>query len=390
MPTPEDQIHAYARLLDEAVAAVPADEALMADAVPVHEPTRFRLRVVAFAAVVTVAAGIAGAVIVLTRHNPATESQVPTSAPLVEPTSTPTTTSPPRVHPIHTDDTHVPPGVTDIAVSGGAVWVTGPDAVTRLDAVSDRAIATVAAPGVDDYSKIAIGEDSVWVTADGGNVYRVDPATNQVLATIHVGGSASGIAIEAGRVWVTPLTVTGDLTRIDPASNKVITQPAIRVPSGAGAVTAGLGAIWVAGGNADPPSVARVDPATGRVAAVPIVGSVTAAYGSLWNIWGDVVRRYDPQTFKLLASVPVPRAQSIAVTADAVWVLAAPRSSNPTLSYPIKGTAALWEIDPRTNRIVGEASQLDALQPIAITANNDSIWVVDYYSGVITRFREVR
>ncbi|MGO9874371.1 MAG: hypothetical protein ACLPVY_11280 [Acidimicrobiia bacterium] len=389
MPTPEDQIHAYARLLDDAVATVPADEALVADAVTVKEPTRFLVRILALAAGVAIAAGIAGAVVAVTRHNPATEPQVPTSTSPVEPTSTPTA-APPLVHPIRTDDTQVRPGVADIAVSGSAVWVTGPNTVIRLDAVTDRAVATLRTPGVEDFSKIAVGEGSVWVTADGGNVYRIDPATNRVVATIHVGGSASGIAVGAGRVWVTPLTdVVGDLIRIDPGNNEVI-EPAIRVPSGAGAVTFGLGAVWVVGGSSNPPSVARVDPAIGNVATVPIVGSVTVAYGSLWNVWDGVVRRYDPQTFKVLAAVAVPHAQSIAVSADAVWVLAAPRSSNPTISYPIKGSAALWEIDPRTNRIAGKPSRLDALQPIAITANSDSIWIADYSSGVITRFRLVQ
>lgn len=94
MPTPEEQIHAYARLLDEAVPAVSADEPLMAGAVAVNEPKRSRIRLLAFAASVIIAVGIAGAVVALTRHNP-TESQVTTTAPRVGPTSTPTTAAGP-------------------------------------------------------------------------------------------------------------------------------------------------------------------------------------------------------------------------------------------------------------------------------------------------------
>ncbi len=58
-----------------------------------------------------------------------------------------------------------------------------------------------------------------------------------------------------------------------------------------------------------------------------------------------------------------------------MWVLAAARSSSPTLFYAIRHTAALWELDPATNRIVGKPVRLNG--PIALTADGTNVWVAD-------------
>jgi hypothetical protein len=85
----------------------------------------------------------------------------------------------------------------------------------------------------------------------------------------------------------------------------------------------------------------------------------------------------------------------IAIGAGEVWVLGYPRSSSPTLFEPIKHTAALWEVDPRTNRITGKAPRFDAEEPIAITADSQDVWIANYYGdhtatwSSITRFRLV-
>jgi virginiamycin B lyase len=290
----------------------------------------------------------------------------------------------PLVHPVLAAQTRVPAGTVDVAVGDGRVWVSGFGAVSRLDPATDRIVGKIRTPGTEDYSRIAVGEGSIWVTADGGIVYRIDPATNRVIATVHVGGPVQGIAVGAGRVWVTrPTGGAGDLIRVDPETNRVVGSP-IKVGPGPTEVTYGLGAVWVE--NTSPPSVMRVDPATGHVSTVPVVGVVAVGYGSLWAASNDSVTRFDPQTGQILATVNVPRAQAVAIGAGEVWVLASPRSSSPTLFYPIKHTAALWEVDPRTNRITGKASRLDAIQPIAITASSESVWIADYNSGTITRF----
>src|SRR6266545_4411319 len=247
------------------------------------------------------------------------------------PATSPSPPSPP-VRPVLAAQTHVSSGAVDVAVSDGAVWVPGFGAVSRLDP-----------------------------------------------ATVRVGGFVQGIAVGAGRVWVTrPTEGPGDLIRIDPQTNE-FAGPAIKVGPGPIDVTYGLGAVWVE--NTSPPSVMRVDPTTGHVSTVPVVGAVAVGYGSLWAASDDSLTRFDPETGRIVATVPVPRAQGIAIGAGELLVLASPRSSSPTLFYPIKHTTALWEVDPDTNRIVGKGSRLDALQPIAIAANSESVWIADYDGG---------
>jgi streptogramin lyase len=282
----------------------------------------------------------------------------------------------------------IPSGAVDVAVEGGTVWVSGVGMLTRLDAGTGRVVDTVRTPGTEDYSQVAVGLGAVWVTADGGWLYRVDPATDRVAVAIAIGGPIQGVDTGAGSVWVTRIAGEhGDLIRVDPTTNRV--SSVIKVGPGPAAVLYAFGALWVM--NTSPPSVDRVDPSTGRVTTTRFSGLIAAGYGSLWAALdsdvGSVVR-VDPQTGEPIAVLRVPRAEAVAVGAGGVWVLAGPRSSSPTLFYPIKHTAGLWQIDPSTNRVVGPPVLFDALQPIPISAaaGDGAVWVADYDSRTVTRF----
>jgi streptogramin lyase len=301
------------------------------------------------------------------------------------------------VRPVLAASVHVRSGAIALAASNRALWVAGFGAVSRLDPATGRVVARIRTPGTGDYSSVAVGDASVWVTASdgGGRVYRIDPSTNRVEATIDVGGSVEGIAVGAGRVWVTqPLEGSGDVIRIDPHTNREAGPP-IKVGPGPTQVVYGQHAVWVQ--NTSPASVVRVDPATGHVVTVVgtrpvpygsfVVGAIAIGYGSLWTAANDSLTRIDPRTSEVQASVRIPRAQEIAIGTGAVWVLAAPRSSSPTLFYPIKHTAALWEVDPGNNRMIAQPIRLAAQQPIAVTVSHNSVWVADYSSATVTRFR---
>jgi DNA-binding beta-propeller fold protein YncE len=290
---------------------------------------------------------------------------------------------------------HVPPRAVDVVAEDGTLWVAGPGTVSRLDPATGRVEARIRTPDTGDYSQIAFVARSAWVTTGGGVVYRIDSLTNRVVATVHVGGSLQGIAVGGGRVWVTrTLQGPGQLIRIDPRTNKVAGPP-IKVGPGPGQVTYGHGTVWVQ--NTSPRSVMRIDPTTGHVTTVIgvvpvaygsfVVGAIAVGYGSLWSAVNDTLIRVDPRTGQVIASVQIPRAQEIAIGDGEVWVLAAPRSSSPTLFYPIKHTAALWEVDPNSNRIIGKPIRLDALQPIAVTAADRNVWVADYATATVTRLR---
>jgi streptogramin lyase len=71
---------------------------------------------------------------------------------------------------------------------------------------------------------IAIGAGSVWVT-DGSVVHRVDPVTRKVSARIAARGSTLRVGEDA--VWVLDVgdAVVGWLRRIDPATNRVVGRP---------------------------------------------------------------------------------------------------------------------------------------------------------------------
>ena len=283
---------------------------------------------------------------------------------------------------------HIPSGAVDVAVGRGAIWVSGFGRMTRLDPGTDRVVATVRTPGTEDYSHVAVGLGAVWVTSDGGTLYRIDPKSNRVVGTIPVGGPIVGVATGGGYVWVTrPTEGIGELIRVDPATNRVTGAP---IDAGPGPIAAlyGFGALWVT--NSSPSSVVRVDPSTGSVSTMGFTGRVAAGSGSLWASSDDSVVRVDPKTGRPTATVRVPRAQTVAVGQGRVWVLASAKSSSPTLFYPVKNTAALWEIDPMNNRIVGKPLRLAALQPLALAVGGRAVWVADYDSGTITRLDLVR
>jgi streptogramin lyase len=297
-----------------------------------------------------------------------------------------TTPAPPPLRAVLGTTIHIPSGAVDVAVGKGATWVSGFGTMTRVEPSTDHVVAAVKTPGTEDYSQVAVGLGAVWVTADGGRLYRIDPNSDRVVATILVGGPIQGVETGGGYVWLTrPTEGDGELIRVDPATNRVTGAP-IEVGPGPIAALYGFGALWVT----SPSSVVRVDPSTGTVSTTGFTGRVAAGYGSLWATSDDSVLRADPKTGHPTATVGVPRAQAVAVGQGRVWVLASPKSSSRTLFYPVKNTTALWEIDPMNNRIVERPFRLDALQPIALAVGGRAVWVADYDSGTITRFDLVR
>jgi streptogramin lyase len=288
---------------------------------------------------------------------------------------------------------HIPGGVVALAAGDNGVWVVGSGAVSRLDPSTARVTATIRTPGTGGASQIAIGEGGVWVTGGyrGNTIYRIDPATNRVVARIHL--PAFGVAVGGGRVWVTiiPTAGPGELGRIDPRTNRVV-GAVLKVGPGPSALVYGGGAVWVE--DTSPFSVLRVDAATGRVASVPVPpplhpgdSSIAFGFGSLWVTDGSTLTRFNPDTLEPIATLSVPRAAEIAFGSREVWVLANPRSSSPTLFYPVKGTTRLWAINAHTTRAIATPIRLNALQPIALASQGTNAWIGNYANGTVTRIR---
>ena len=288
----------------------------------------------------------------------------------------------------------VPAGVVDVATVGGAVWVSGFGAVTRIAAT--RRMTVVRTPRTNDFSHIAVGDGSVWVTGLG-TVYRIDPRRIRVVATIHLGDSpVFGVTVGAGRVWVAvPRDGPGEVVQIDPSTNRVIGSP-IAVGPGPSQVSYGEGAVWVE--NTSPPSTMRIGPSTHRVSVAPTIlalgepapVSVLAAYGSLWDAGADALTRLDPRSGTEVARIKIFRAQQVVSGDGGLWVVAEPLSSTSSVFTPVKGTARLWEVDPRTNRIIGQPARLDALEPIGLAVSSNAVWIADYNRATVTRIPLIR
>lgn len=297
------------------------------------------------------------------------------------------------IRPVLGPSVRVPSGVAALAMGDRALWVSGFDTVSRLDPRTGRLLSGIKTPGTGDYSHIVVTKRAVWVTATAaGAVYRIDPRTKRVSATVHLGGAPVGVAVGRGGVWVTrPTQGLGQLLKIDTRNDRVTGR--LRLGPGPGQVIYGQHALWVQ--NTSPASLMRVNPVSTRVSTVigngpvaagsPSSGSIAVGYGSLWSAANGSLTRLDPSTAKVIAAVHAPRVVALALGAGEVWALAYPKSSSPNTFDPIKHTAAVWEVDPSSNRVVGKPIRLSALQPIAITAGHTNAWIANYDSQTVTR-----
>jgi len=108
--------------------------------------------------------------------------------------------------PLATDESlaagHVPPNPTDVAVGGGALWISAVDgSVLRVDPNLHGIVATI--PACRNALAVAYGAGAVWVACGDATVVRVDPETDQAGPPIPVGALPRGIAASGGAVWVT-------------------------------------------------------------------------------------------------------------------------------------------------------------------------------------------
>jgi hypothetical protein len=96
----------------------------------------------------------------------------------------------------------VPPNPTDVALGGGALWISAVDGtLIRVNSNLHGIVASI--PVCRNALAVAYGEGAVWVACGNATVVRVDPKTDQAGPPIHVGALPRGIAAGDGAVWVT-------------------------------------------------------------------------------------------------------------------------------------------------------------------------------------------
>jgi YVTN family beta-propeller protein len=256
-----------------------------------------------------------------------------------------------------------------VAVGGEAVWVGNLDerTLTKIDAKLRSSAGTFPLENRTPTS-IAVGAGSVWIAHGAlGKLAQVDPQFGQVAATIDVAGEALGTAngavtVGAGSVWA----VYGDstLARVDPATVKVAgATVAGSAPAG---VAVQSGYVWVV--NSESATVQRYQPSTfeeGPLGSINVgqrPTAIAAGEGAVWvaNTGSDTVTRVDPGTPPTSESIRVGDGPAaLAVGAGAVWVANA-------------GDGTVSRIDPETYAV--ETVRTGGA-PAGIAVGGGFIWV---------------
>jgi streptogramin lyase/predicted Ser/Thr protein kinase len=269
-------------------------------------------------------------------------------------------------------------GATGVAVGAGAVWLSSRDdgSVWRIDAQTREVTKILGFPQPGD---VAVGRYSIYVGfRDGvGEINRANLGLGASTVSLGTSGQTPGVvsgplgvwaADEIGRAVVrlqfTPrLSNTGVVARvpIEPVANEARGFDTLT------GIAEGQGALWVTG-DALEPALFRIDPATHRITRIPLPsapGEVTAGAGAVWvaGQLEDVVWRLDPRSRTITDTIRVGRATSgIAVGSGAVWVASA-----------IDGTVT--RIDPARRAVVATIS-INGL-PQGIAPGDGGVWVAD-------------
>jgi YVTN family beta-propeller protein len=194
-------------------------------------------------------------------------------------------------------------GPAGVVAGAGEIWVAN-EFDNTVSEVNPRTWTVVATIGVGSGpAGLAYGYGSVWAAnVTDATLSRIDPGSGAPTATIPLGSAPEGVATGDGGIWVAS-GQDGQLLFVDPRRDRVTRAFSVGVsPDG---VTVGGGSVWAS----DPGgTVARLNPATGRVQKIKVGGSPAAiayADGAAWvaNGGGSVVR-IDPRT-RLIRSIQV-------------------------------------------------------------------------------------
>jgi streptogramin lyase len=264
-----------------------------------------------------------------------------------------------------------------VLVTDDAVWVasTKPDAVQRIDPVTNQIVAVVPLPD-EACSGLASGFGSIWAPLCGKEsaLARIDVHTNKIATILLIppAGAEGGITTSNDSIWmVTDKSST--LTRIAPSTNSV--QQRITIPPGSYNPLFSDGVVWITGVDAN--SLTAVDAASGEVLAKIPVGPkprfLTAGGGFVWTLnQGDgTISKIDEKNEKVTETVGagIPgTGGDIDFGADSVW----------TSVFGVPLTRIDAKIDKVSKQWVGPGGD-------SLRLGFDSIWITDYKKGLLLR-----
>lgn len=226
-----------------------------------------------------------------------------------------------------------------LAIAFGSVWVPicSNGSVERVDAKSQKIVASIPSGVGNTEGGITTGEGSVWMPSDAAGVLsRIDPGTNKVVSKISIPAGSFTAAYEDGSVWITS-TKNNLLTRVDAKTEKVIAK--IPVGPTPRFLATGLGSIWTL--NQGDGSVSRVDPATNKVSATIEVGvpgpggDIAVGEGAVWvTAIGKPLSKIDPATNRVTTQYVGKGGDALRLGLGSLWL------SNHEMHE-------VWRIDPK-------------------------------------------
>jgi len=210
----------------------------------------------------------------------------------------------------------------------GSLWAGACDepAIWRIKPDTGAVVAKVSLPvgGLQDEGSVAAGEHGVWAISTTHQLVKVDPTKNKVAGTWDLPSGAAAVRAGLGSLWVT-LSDTDQLLKIDPADPSK--QVAISVGAYPRFLTVGHDAVWVM--NQHDGSISRVSAAgmvlgTTKVADRIEGGDIAAGGGSVWvQPGGLLLVQIDPSSGNVVARYGPPSGSGgVAADDAAVWVSA--------------------------------------------------------------------
>ncbi|HCO03836.1 MAG TPA: hypothetical protein DIT48_10835 [Actinobacteria bacterium] len=268
---------------------------------PAKRPARTRRGVVMAGAVVSLAAALAGGLVVLVVARPGPDKAASKTARSTPPPAPADfggvielgPDGHPKGHPIPVSLVHSDTLFEkQIAVGDGFVWVgdATADVVSKINPLSQT---VVSAASIRKPLGFAFGSNRVWMSqgspiSGSTTLISIDPKTNSVSSPIEVGPTCcGGVAYVDGSVWVLS---RGSLARVDPASGNVLTT----IEAGGDRLAVDGHTLWVL--NVVDGTLSEVDPAKQQVGArISLSGSPTAVAigsGAAWvsDAGGTVAR----------------------------------------------------------------------------------------------------
>jgi YVTN family beta-propeller protein len=262
-----------------------------------------------------------------------------------------------------------------IARGFGAVWVAndGDGTLTRVNPKTNRVTRRVRLG--QGACSVATGAGFVWVTNyRTRSVVQVSPKTLRA-RSVEVGDEPFDVLVTGGRVWATAWG-DGTLVTLDPRTLRVLRR--LEVGSYPAGLAIRAGSVWVGFGRSAT-SVARIDPASGKVDRVPVGVKAPAWFSAgtrdLWITADDnALVHIDPRTDSMLGTTRFGRTLGHPTAAGdgTVWV-------------PDKEIDRVFRVDPGSGRPVasfaGGDGALEALRAFG------SVWITSYAGADVWRFR---